>query len=501
LLPISLHIAKTTVKRLLIILVAVFPLHNSFGQTLSPYYKNKAADRVKQVLKDFESAFGVLTNPYIVDREERDGANYRMHATLHPDARFQNDLVPGNKGAKTIDFEEYKRIALISYQKGGLTYHIDWTEAEFKSIPDGYLALFYGKKSLFGDYQGQKRLQLESVPCRAGVFLKMDGSQVTGARIAFMDTDLKEKGKNLISLTDRTNPLELITLPEVIDKLSEQVIRSMPKTGARKLFIEEITFQALGISNDFSKQLTGTLKSSLTRMDSSIQIDLSITRGFGSLLKLKGSYHKSGNFLKIGVRLFDDRDLPVSSELFAEILLSNLPNVEIEPVEYLVDEALRMQAILDRGGDGQPVAHVGDLQLEINTDKGYGPQLYREGDIMTLKIRANKPCTVRMLYQDAAKNILRLRNDDFTITADAVGKWIDIPEKFECAAPFGFEMLIAYATRGKFKAIGKTKSQNGFTFILDDLKNVVELTTGNNKTGEVAKCTIPITTQPRRKVF
>ncbi|WP_342084922.1 hypothetical protein [Dyadobacter sp. OTU695] len=484
-------------KRLLIALIVTLPLHCSLGQALSPYYQIKSAERVKQVLKDFESAFGLLTNPYITDRDERDEANDRMHASLRRDARFENDLIPDHKGTRTIDFDEYKRIAFVGYKKGGLSFHFDWEEAEFQSITNGYLVLFYGKKTLFGSYQSQKRLQLENVPCRAGVFLKMDGNQVAEARIGFMDTDLKKKSNTTISLTDQRNPLELVTLPEVIDKLARQIIHTLPEKETWKLFIEEITFDGLGISNDFSKQLTGTLKSSLARMSSHIRTDL--TDSSGPLLKLKGRYYKSGNFLKIGVQLFDGLDHATGFVQSSEILLANVPNVEIEPAVKQVEDASRVQAIVQTGKADEPVAREDELLLEVSTDKGYGPQSYREGDVMTLKVRANKPCTVRMIYQDASKNLVQLRNKDFTITTDAVGKWIYMPEQFECAPPFGFEMLFAYATEGQFKPIGKTQSQNGFTFILDNLKNVVELTTGAGERQKIARCTIPITTQPRRK--
>ncbi|MCF0069401.1 DUF4384 domain-containing protein [Dyadobacter sp. CY261] len=491
-------------KRLLfVMLIVVFPSHCALAQELSTYYKFKAADRVKQVLKDFESAFGLLTNPYIVDPEERDEATYRMRASLRDDARFENDLIPDNKGTKTIDFNEYQRIAFISYKKNGLTYHVDWEEAEFKAVADGYLVLFYGSKSLFGSYQGQRRLQMEAVPCRAGVFLKMDGNRVTEAKIGFMDTDLKEKGKGAISLTEQRNPLEFITLPEVIDKLSEQIVRSIPKNGVQRLAIEEITFHGLGVSNDFSKQLTGTLKSALTRMNGNIQIGLSTTRSLETLIKLKGSYQKTGNFLKVGVQLFDGYDQPVGQELFAEILLLNIPNTEIEPAEHLVQEAQHIREITKKKivAVDEPVSKPEKLLLELSTDKGYGPQSYREGDIMTLKVRANKPCTVRMIYQDAAKNILRLRNDDFTISTETVDKWIEIPEKFECAGPFGFELLLAYATERKFKPIEKTRKENGFTFILDDLQNIVNITSESDDKEKISQCTIPITTQAKRKLF
>jgi hypothetical protein len=484
-------------NRLLPALITIFLWNCSFGQTLSPYYQTKSAERAKQVLKDFESAFGVLVNPYIVDRDERDEASDRMYASLRRDARFENDLIPGHQGSKTIDFEEYKRIAIIGYQKGGLSFHFDWEEVEFQSIPEGYLALFYGKKSLFGSYQDQKRLHLENVPCRAGVFLKMNGNQVAEARIGFMDTGPRAKDKALISLIDQRNPLELVTLPEVIDKLADRILRTIPEKGNWKVFVEEITFEGLGISNDFSKQLTGTLKSALVRMGGHIEADPTVGTAAVSTIKLKGRHFKSGNFLKISAQLFDALGHATGFGNSAEILLANIPNAGIEPAGTLIDAAAHIQAIL--GADNPPAAKHDELILEISTDKGFGPQSYREGDTMTLKVRANRPCTVRMIYQDAAKNIVQLRNKDFTISAEAVGKWIYMPEQFECAAPFGFEILFAYATEGDFKPIENTRSQNGFTFILDDLKNVADLTTGTRKSQKVARCSIPITTQPRRK--
>lgn len=486
-------------KRLLLVLIATFLVHCSFGQALSLYDQTKSAERVKQVLKDFESAFGQLVNPYIADREEREEASDRMYASLRRDARFENDLIPGHKGTQTIDFAEYKRIAFIGYQKGGLSLHFDWEEAEFQPLREGYLVLFYGKKSLFGTYQMQKRLQLENVPCRAGVFIKLKDNQLTEAKIGFMDTDLKAKSRATISLTDPRNPLELLTLPEAVDKLAGRIIRSLPDKAVGKLLVEEITFEGLGVSNDFSKQLTGTLKASLVQLNARIQINPADSTTPGSLMKLKGRYDRSGNFLKIGVQLFDGLDHATGFMLSSEILLTNLPDAKIEPARHLVEEATLLQSVVPAVSGDRPAPKDDELALEVSTDKGYGPQSYREGDIMTLKVRANKPCTVRMIYQDAAKNIIQLRNSDFMITPDAVGKWIYMPEQFECAAPFGFEILFAYATEGKFRPIENTRSQNGFTFILGDLKSVAALTAGTMGRDKIVQRTIPITTQARRK--
>ncbi|MGV3599696.1 MAG: hypothetical protein ACO1N1_00770 [Dyadobacter fermentans] len=484
-------------KRLLLALTLLLSLQTSHAQQPGIDERTKATEHARQVLKDFESAFSLLANPYVTNAAERTEAARRMRSSVRPDARFENDLVPGSSISKTISFDEYERMAFTRYRKSGLACLFEWEEAEFRTVAGGYLVLFYGKKSLFGSYDDLQRLQLENVRCRAGVLMQMNGKQVVHAGIAFWDTDWREKSDNTTPLTSQRHPLAYVTLPETIDELARKINRSIDRNATRKIAVEEITFDGLGISNDFSRQVTGMLKSSLAKLRSDMETDFG-PGSAGPVLKIRGSYRKSGDLLTIGIQLFDHRDSPASPAIEAQILLSNISDTDIAPAESLIREALRVQAITAADQKkGRPDA----LLLEVVTNKGFGPQSYREGDTMTVKVRANRPCIVRMIYQDAAKNLVRLRNDDFAIAPEAVGKWVSIPEHFECAAPFGFEMLLAYATEGKFRPMEKTQSQNGFTFILDDLQNVVDLTTGSAENGQVAKEIIPITTQPRRKAF
>lgn len=478
-------------KRLILVLALLLPLGAVRGQEISEYFQIRAAERVKQVLKDFESAFGVLTNPYVTDADERADADNRMWASVRADARFANDLIPQNKGSKVIDFTEYRRIAAAAYRQSGISLHYEWEQAELKPVKGGYLALFYGTKSIYGKYQNQKQLRQEGLPCRAGVFVTLQDNQVTEAKIGFIDTDLTEKGKKLISLTSRKNPLEFVTLPEVVDQLALKVSLLIPPKNTRTLSIEELTFDGKGVSNDFSKQLTGMIKSALTRLNQHIEIDTGTIRGPEHYFTLKGNFSLAGNFLRINARLSDNRNNPVGTEIRSDILLANITHGQIEPDVQLLKEAEHIRDIT--GGPGGNEAE--EISLEVNTNKGFGPQTYREGDMMKLKIRVSKACTVRLLYRDAAGNLLRLRNNDFEIPAGSVNQWIEIPERFQCAPPFGLETLFAYATTGTFKPIGKLRHSDGYTFIMDDLKTVI----GNTMDSSVAKCIVPITTQPKRQ--
>lgn len=470
--------------RLLTIFALACTFSCGWAQQLSPYNEAKAIDRARQTVRDFESAFALLTNPHITDRDERDVASYRIGTLVRADARFENDLVPEIKNT-TVGLAEYLRIAANGYASGGLSYRTSWTAVEFQPAPDGYLVLLYGTKSLSGNYEGRQPLRLEAVPCRAGVFLKLNSHHIAEAQLGFLDTDLTGKTTKTIALTDRQPSDDAMTLPDAVDQLAAQVARQ--HAGA-SIAVEEVTFQGLGASNDFSKQITGMLKAALTRQPALKLVNPAEQTATAGTLKLTGSYRPAGEMLSITMKV------NAGQELHAAVPLINLPDSNIKPAPRLVQEASRMRELMALAGIRNE-APEGALRIEVSTDKGPGPQLYREGDLMRLKVRASKPCMVRMIYQDASRNIVRLRNADFRIPPEAAGQWVDIPESFECAAPFGLEMLMAFATEGNFRPIGKTETQDGITIILDDLRKILDATAGNS----VASSIIPITTEPRRK--
>lgn len=485
---------KNAIRLLLTGLVLFCSCTDLVGQEAATHSEMAAIHRGLQVLKEFESAFGQLTNPYLNDAKIREEATLRLHAGFSADARLVNDLVPGQPAGPKIAAKEYLRNASIHYGKTGLALDFEWQEAELQRSGNNYLIVFYGKKTILGKYRGRQSLHIENAPCRAGVSVKMDGQIVAAAQIRFLDTNINRKGKQTIFLARKTDPLQYITLPEVTDQLAGQIADSLGDGPTMIVSLDEITFNDLGISGEFSKQLTGMLQSSLTRKNVSVR---NIAEGRSHpISQLLGSYVLSGNVLQIHLQLASARNRPIV-HFHAGLPVANVPYGEIEPSEQLIIAALRMKAIT---GDqvGQPVAADGSLQVDLATNQGSGPQFYHEGDFMKVKVRANRPCMVRIIYQDAARNLVQLRNSDFSIPAEMTGQWMELPERFLCAAPFGFETLLAYATEQTFSPIVKKRSQDGFTFILDDLQKVAEQTLAQGNSGSVARSVIPITTYPRK---
>jgi hypothetical protein len=504
-------------KKLLLFLLACGGLWPAQAQGLSEFQKRQAAQQVKQVLKDFESAFSLHVNPAVISRDERDEATNRMQANVRDDARFENDLVPNNRGSRMLDFKEYQRVAFVNYKAGrGLTYSLEWEEAELRQSGSEYLMLFYGTKTLLGTYQGQVPLRIEGQPCRAGVFLHMRGSTILEARIGLFDTDLSGKGQTF-SLSDNSNPLDFYTLPEALNSLAFQVAGLLPNQVVKKISIETFSYQGRNVLNDFSHQVTGTIKASLVRHNPDIQFAV-ITRSMGlePHMTLRGSYEKAGNFLKIQSQLFNQQNQPVGKVLRSDILLLNLAGAPIEPPAALVAEAAEIQEVLAPAplpvpspvpsNSGITISAAtakaeSELQLELGTNKGYGPQTFAENDTMTVSVRVNRACTIRLVYRDAAKNLVLLQNQDFRVQEQEVDRWIRIPTDFVCAPPFGVEVLLGFATTGLFGPL-RTEEVDGYRIIKDSLKKVKEASSGNHsnrRSGEsLAERSIQITTHARR---
>jgi hypothetical protein len=121
----------------------------------------------------------------------------------------------------------------------------------------------------------------------------------------------------------------------------------------------------------------------------------------------------------------------------------------------------------------------GDLNLEIWTNKGTENLLYSEGDTLRLYIRANKECYVRFIYHLAdGSSVLLL--DDHYIGIDKVNKVYQLTDEFVCSEPFGVEMLQVNAQTEKFEPL-ITKLVDGYRFITDDLKAIIEKNRGFKK--------------------
>ena len=105
------------------------------------------------------------------------------------------------------------------------------------------------------------------------------------------------------------------------------------------------------------------------------------------------------------------------------------------------------------------------LIIEIATDKGIGPVVYTEGEIMTVFARANQETYIRLIYILAdGKRTLLLENHH--IDSEMVNQSLEVG-KFVCTPPFGAEQLHVYAKREPFPdlAPGETYEEDGYVYL------------------------------------
>ena len=95
---------------------------------------------------------------------------------------------------------------------------------------------------------------------------------------------------------------------------------------------------------------------------------------------------------------------------------------------------------------------------------------------MSICMKANRPCFVRLIYYlaDGQKTLL---SDNYEVKADQVGKVFQYPDLFVCDAPFGAETIQVLSQTEPFKPLN-TRLENGYKMIVDDVKGIIANTRG-----------------------
>lgn len=140
-----------------------------------------------------------------------------------------------------------------------------------------------------------------------------------------------------------------------------------------------------------------------------------------------------------------------------ETLIEKVPQSEEAPqtVEISPEESIVSPKVFASDG----------LIIEIATDRGTGPVVYTEGEIMTVFARANQEAYIRLIYILAdGKRTLLLENHH--IDSEMANQSLEVG-KFVCTPPFGAEQLHVYAKQEPFPefAPGETYEEDGYVYL------------------------------------
>jgi hypothetical protein len=213
----------------------------------------------------------------------------------------------------------------------------------------------------------------------------------------------------------------------------------------------------------------------------------------GADYALTGSYWLQDDGAKLIARLrrVADGRIAASAEVFLPAAGLAATKQDARPENY-------RSALADQKLFGAGELSGGGLSLEAWTNKGADGLLFARGEKMRVFVRLNLPGYVRLIYHLAdGKRALLL--DNYYVDATKVNLAYELPQEFECDAPFGAETLQAFASTEKFDAL-KTRSVDGYDYLAEDLGEALVRSRGmkSAKTGtQKAETRLVLTTMDR----
>ena len=140
---------------------------------------------------------------------------------------------------------------------------------------------------------------------------------------------------------------------------------------------------------------------------------------------------------------------------------------DLLPAAMQLKPEIFQSAMAQQMAFAQQIIDSDQFQLEVWTDRGQDALLYGQGELMKIYLRSNRPCYVRLIYilADGQKTLLL---DNLPINAESVNRSLSVNElkdlDFECAAPFGAEMLVAVGRTDQFDPL-QTVEKEGYYFL------------------------------------
>jgi hypothetical protein len=251
----------------------------------------------------------------------------------------------------------------------------------------------------------------------------------------------------------------------VVLRLAKQI-----STPTEKMLIVPLTYQDTKMGSSFSRQFRAEIENQFIQIANwkiaeqlqsfnpkSSQIMRDMIKDSGANLIFSGTYWEQDNEVKLMVNIRDIDSGKVLAGTDLSFDSGILPsNIELKPENY--ESALTAQGAFSQG---EIVSS--QLRVEAWTNKGNDNVMYSAGETMKLFVRVNREAYLRFLYV-LADGRWTLLYDDYYIDRSKANQAVELPIEFECAPPFGAEMLVVIARTEKFNQT-ETIEEDGYYFI------------------------------------
>ena len=141
-----------------------------------------------------------------------------------------------------------------------------------------------------------------------------------------------------------------------------------------------------------------------------------------------------------------------------------------------------------------PASKPDELNIVCKTNKGTEDVRFKSGETIRFYYQVNRPCLMRIVYKLTDGRLILLENDR-QIHEEEVGQFVELGDGYETAAPYGQESLYFFVQSEAFPKLN-TRSEDGYTVILDDLPTSLRKTRGIKKKKYFAEYKIDLITEP-----
>ena len=252
----------------------------------------------------------------------------------------------------------------------------------------------------------------------------------------------------------------------VVFQLSKQVLQP-----EGKVLLAPFTYQDTRMSSHFSRQLLAALEVQLGQIAKwktvdqtrrlrsnfrprSVQHMRDFAKEAGARLLLSGTYWENGDPITLRATLRDVATGEVKAGAIVKFDQGR-QTLNFKPQNY-------KQALIEQHAFAEG-EFISGLQVEMWTDKGSEHLLYTGGETMRVSVRVNRAAHIRLLYTlaDGRRTLLY---DNYYIDQSKVNRVVEIPQEFECAPPFGAELMVVVARTEAFPPI-QTYESDGYYFL------------------------------------
>lgn len=280
----------------------------------------------------------------------------------------------------------------------------------------------------------------------------------------------------ILSHTEVINRVEQLVSESItsVDGIARAVVFQLSKQVKQpegKVLLTPFTYQDTRMGSRFSRQLLSALEAQIGQIikwktvnqtrrsrvnfrPRSTQHMRDFAKEAGATLLLSGTYWENDDKITLRATL---RDVETGAVKAGAVVAFDrgMKALNFKPQNY-------KQMLIEQNAFAEGEFISSGLQVEVWTNKGSDRLLYTEGETMTVSVRVNREAHLRLLYilADGRRTLLY----NYYIDQSKANRVVEIPQEFECAPPFGAELLVVVARTEEFPPI-QTYENDGYHFL------------------------------------